>query len=136
MNINQATDYAFRAVLFLAKQPVGKVVEAQQIAQKEVVPMRFLLKIMPSLIKAGVIKSQRGVGGGYFLAREPKDISFLDIVEAIEGPIHVNRCLEDYSYCSKNGAPACPVHQTLGRIQEKLKLELREHNFGEILNRD
>lgn len=71
MNLNQATDYAFRAVLFLAGQGEGKVVEAQQIAQKEIIPMRFLLKIMPSLIKAGIIGSQRGVGGGYYLAKKP-----------------------------------------------------------------
>lgn len=133
MNINQATDYAFRAVLFLAKQPVGKVVEAQQIAQREVVPMRFLLKIMPSLIKAGIVRSQRGVGGGYFLAREPKDITFLDVVVAIEGPIHINKCLEDPGYCNKNGAATCQVHRSLASIQEKLADELKRHNFADIL---
>ena len=85
MTINQATDYGFRAVLYLAGQPRGTLVEAQAIAQNVVIPMRFLLKIMPSLIKAGIVKSQRGVGGGYALAREPGDITLLQILEAIEG---------------------------------------------------
>lgn len=135
MNINQATDYAFRAVLFLAGQPPGKVVEAQQISRQEVIPMRFLLKIMPSLIKAGVVRSQRGVGGGYMLAKTPSEINFLDIVEAIEGPIHINRCLEDYSYCSKKGAPECQVHRALADIQQKLVRDLESHKIADILTK-
>ena len=136
MNLNQATDYAFRAILFLARQPVGKVVEAQAISTKEVIPMRFLLKIMPSLIKAGIVRSQRGVGGGYALTKEPGEITLLDVVEAIEGPVKINRCLEDYNYCSKKGAPTCPVHQALDSIQEKLTGELSSHNFGQLLEKN
>lgn len=133
MKFNQATDYAFRAVLFLAKHPEGKVVEAQSIAQSEVVPMRFLLKIMPSLIKAGIVKSQRGVGGGYFLAKKPSNITLLDVFEAIEGPIHINRCLEDQAYCSKNGAPQCQIHHALASVQEAMVSEMKKVNFGQFL---
>ncbi|MDA8211715.1 MAG: Rrf2 family transcriptional regulator [Clostridia bacterium] len=134
MNINQATDYAFRAVLFLAKQRSGKVVEAQTIAEQEVIPMRFLLKIMPSLIKAGIVKSLRGVGGGYFLSKSPREITFLDVVEAMEGRIHINRCLEDNGYCSKQGAPTCQIHRSLAAIQANLVAELKNHNFGDLIN--
>ncbi|MHB1166996.1 MAG: RrF2 family transcriptional regulator [Carboxydocellales bacterium] len=133
MNINQATDYAFRAVLFLSKQPPGMLVEAQTIAKQEVIPMRFLLKLMPSLIKAGLIKSQRGVGGGYSLAKSPQEITLYDVLEAMEGPVHLNRCLENYGSCSKNGAPACRIHQTLANVQSQLVLELQKHNFGDLL---
>jgi Rrf2 family protein len=133
MNLNQATDYAFRAILHLANQPRGVMVEAQSIAQTQVVPMRFLLKIMPSLIKAGIVRSQRGVGGGYYLAKDPKDINLLDVVEAIEGPVTVNRCLADERYCSKQGAPTCQVHRALGEIQDILINELKSRNFGDFL---
>lgn len=71
MRLNQATDYAFRAVLYLAQLPPGEVVEAQVIARHEGIPMRFLLKILRLLTKAGIIYSYRGVGGGYALARPP-----------------------------------------------------------------
>lgn len=120
MIINQATDYGFRAVVFLAGQPQGAMVEAQVIAREVVIPMRFLLKIMPSLIKAGIVRSQRGAGGGYALARSPREISLLDILEAIEGPIRLNRCLIDVDLCSRGAAPACKVHQALGDIQTRL----------------
>lgn len=132
MNLNQATDYAFRAVLYLANKPRGEAVEAQEIALKQVVPMRFLLKIMPSLIKSGIVRSKRGVGGGYYLAKNPKEISFLDVVEAVEGPVAINRCLADAAYCNRQGVPNCQVHRALQGIQEKLVAELKRHNFGDL----
>lgn len=134
MNINQATDYAFRAVLYLAGQPLGEMVEAQAIAHRQVVPMRFLLKIMPSLIKAGIVKSQRGVGGGYALARSPEDISLLDVLVAIEGPIFLNRCLIDESYCSRHAAPECLVHQALGDIQKRLESDFESYSLADLLD--
>ncbi|PKM83395.1 MAG: Rrf2 family transcriptional regulator [Firmicutes bacterium HGW-Firmicutes-14] len=135
MKFNQATDYAFRAVLYLANQTRGKVVDAQTISQSQVIPMRFLLKIMPSLIKSRIVGSQRGVGGGYYLAKAPGEITLLDVVEAIEGPVTINKCLIDPSYCSKDGAPGCPVHRTLGEIQEKLVQELRNRNFDDLMHK-
>jgi Rrf2 family protein len=133
MNINQATDYGFRAILYLAGQTKGKVVEAQAIAQSQSIPMRFLLKIMPSLIKAGIVRSQRGVGGGYILAREPEEITLLDVIEAIEGPFHLNRCLIDESFCSKNGPPHCKVHQALEGIQQRLIHDFQSYTFAELM---
>jgi Rrf2 family protein len=133
MNINQATDYGFRAVLYLARNSGKKLVEAQTIARGEVVPMRFLLKIMPSLIKAGIVRSQRGVGGGYALARDPQDITLLDVLEAIEGPICLNRCLDD-DYCSKQGPPDCRIHQSLNAIQNNLSREFSRYNFADLLD--
>ncbi|MEN6391421.1 MAG: Rrf2 family transcriptional regulator [Syntrophomonas sp.] len=133
MNITQATDYAFRAVLYLGSQPAGEMVEAQAIARQQVVPMRFLLKIMPSLIKAGIVKSQRGVGGGYALARPPEEINLLDVLVAIEGPIFLNRCLIDESYCSRQAAPECLVHQALENIQKSLESDLESYSLADLL---
>lgn len=132
MILNQATDYAFRAVYYLSRLPIGEVVEAQRIAVQEHIPMRFLLKIMPSLIKAGIIKSVRGAGGGYALAKKPKDITLLEVVEAIEGPIKINKCLIEPKYCNKQAAPACVIHQTLGDIQATLVEELKKRNFADF----
>jgi len=134
MIINQATDYGFRAVLFLAGQEQGKMVEAQLIAREVVIPTRFLLKIMPSLIKAGIVRSQRGTGGGYALARIPGDISLLDILEAIEGPIHLNRCLIDPVHCSREAAPDCKVHQALAEIQERLAADFAHCTVADLLD--
>ncbi|HRY14010.1 MAG TPA: Rrf2 family transcriptional regulator [Syntrophomonadaceae bacterium] len=133
MNINQATDYGFRAVLYLAHKDSQEWVDAQTISEHEAIPIRFLLKIMPCLTKAGIVKSHRGVRGGYALARQPQDISLLDVIEAIEGPIYLNRCLEDEAHCSKQSAPACPIHRTLSDIQDQLVLELSRRTFAQMM---
>lgn len=136
MYLNQATDYAFRAVLFLAHQPDGMIVDSQTIAEREHIPTRFLLKIMPSLIRAGIVRSQRGAGGGYALAREPEAITLLDVLEAIEGPITLNRCLTDPDFCSKHGPGFCPVHSTLQEIQIELSKEFASRNFRQLIDRE
>ena len=85
MRLNQATDYAFRMVLYLASLPEGTKITGAALAEKQNIPERFLLKIMRSLTKAGIMKSYRGVEGGFALQRAPKDITLFDIIDAVEG---------------------------------------------------
>lgn len=132
MQLNRATDYALRAVLYLVKRLPEEIVPAQTIAESEEIPMRFLLSIMRSLIQAGIIKSYRGVDGGYSLAKQPQEITLLDVVEAVEGPVWLNRCLLDAKYCSKNAAGYCEVHRALEAIQTGLVRELGGYNFAEL----
>jgi len=132
MQLTQATDYAFRAVLYLARFASEEFINAQVIAEKEEIPMRFLLKIMRSLIKAGIVKSHRGVGGGYSLNKMPEEITLLDVVEAVEGPVIVNRCLISPQYCNKNWSGQCAIHRALFDIQNGLVNQLAKYNFLEI----
>jgi len=132
MQINQATDYSFRAALFLAAQSDLARADAQTIAREEKIPMRYLLKIMPALIKAGIVKSYRGIGGGYALNGDPAHITLLDILEAVEGPIALNRCLLDPALCSKEGPPHCKIHQALYAIQQRLEADLRSYTLKEL----
>lgn len=134
MQLNQATDYAFRAVLVLARLRPGEVVDARTIAAEEQIPLRFLLRILRSLVKAGIAASHRGAGGGYALARRPGEVTLLDVVEAVEGPIRINRCLLDPEYCSKRWADRCPVHRVLAGVQSVLARELAQHNFAELID--
>jgi len=133
MKLNQATDYAFRAVLHLAKLPPGEVVEAQVIAEKECVPIRFMLKILRLLARAGIVNSYRGVGGGYALARAPREITMLDVLTAVEGPVRINRCLVNPAYCSRQGPPHCAVHRALGSIQTMLIDQFQKYDFARLV---
>jgi len=133
MQLNQATDYAFRTVLHLAQLPPGSVVSGQTLAVREAIPPRFLLKIMQSLTQAGLVKSFRGVSGGFGLDRDPADISLLDIIKAIEGPLAIHRCLEDRQSCNKHCCHECPVHATLGRLQEAFTEGLRAATMASLL---
>jgi len=136
MLLNQATDYAFRAVLYLAQLLPGEVVEAQVIAEHECVPMRFLLKILRLLTKADITTSYRGIGGGYALAKAPREITLLDVLEAVEGPVRINRCLIDPDYCSKKGTPYCSIHQSLASIQQAIVREFSKYDFEQLAGRN
>ena len=129
MKLNQATDYAFRAILHLSRLPRGEVVEAKIIAEEEHIPIRFLLKIFRLLTRAGIVESYRGVSGGYALSRAPKEITIKDVVEAVEGPVRINRCLIDPEECNKRSTSRCPLHRALFSIQQTLENELEKYNF-------
>jgi len=135
MQLTQATDYSLRVVLYLATLEPGVVVTAKDISAHENVPMRFLLKTLRSLVKAGLLHSYRGPDGGYALAKEPKEITLRDVIEAVEGPVYINRCFIDEDYCTKHWTRACPVHRALNDIQKVLVQELDKYNFADLLAR-
>lgn len=132
MILNQATDYAFRAVLYLSLLQPGEIVEAKVISESQNIPLRFLLKILRSLARVGIVKSYQGVGGGYSLGKKPADITLRDVLEAVEGPIRINKCLIDPDYCNKQATPHCPVQCVLASIQQTISQEFDRYNFEQL----
>ena len=133
MQFNQATDYAFRVILHLASAPEGDIVNSQTIAEEQNIPVGFLQKIMRSLTQGEVVKSYRGIDGGFALAKPAKEISLLDIITIMEGPIDLQRCLKENSNCSKGCAPQCPVHEALAVIQNGFTQALGNVTFAGML---
>lgn len=135
MQFKQATDYAFRAVLNLALVTPGTVIKAQVLADEEAIPPRFLMKIMRSLIQAGLVASFRGVDGGFILAKAPEEITLLDVVNAMEGPLEIQRCLGDRELCNKHCSVACPVHSVLDLLQQQFTRGLQEATFATLVEK-
>ena len=133
MKLSQASDYAFRAILYLAKQGVGNRVDAQTISEVENIPKRFLLKTFRKLAQTDIIESYRGKYGGYALAKDPAEVTLLDVVEAVEGPIEVNRCLVEPEACNKEGADTCRIHHALFDVRETITDKLKEYTFAKLL---
>jgi Rrf2 family transcriptional regulator, iron-sulfur cluster assembly transcription factor len=132
MNLTQESDYAIRAVLILTQN--GEILDANSISKMGNIPIRFLLKLLGKLTKAGIVKSFRGVNGGYKLNREPKEINLKMIIEAIEGNIAINRCLYDVNTCNRKLNGDCCVHRALFSVQEKLTNALEKVNFEDFKN--
>ena len=86
MRVSAKVDYALRAVIELATAGDGPV-KGERIAQAQEIPLKFLENILGDLRQAGIVRSQRGVEGGYWLARPPEEISVADVVRTVEGPI-------------------------------------------------
>jgi Rrf2 family protein len=87
MRLTRASSYALHAVVYMAAQKEKRPVASHLIAEARGIPERFLLKVLKPLVSARVLHSIKGPNGGYRLARPAKDISMLEVVEAVDGPI-------------------------------------------------
>ena len=100
MQVSRRVDYALRAVIHLASEvPSGRVCTISEIAQREQIPRTFLEKIFQQLIRDGVVRSRRGPHGGYELGRPAEELTFRDVIEAVEGPIALNVCVGEHPDC-------------------------------------
>lgn len=136
MQFNQATDYAFRVIMHLAAFPEGEIVKSQAIAEEQNIPVGFLQKIMRALTQGNIVKSYRGIDGGFSLGKNPVDISLLDIITIMEGPVDLQRCLKETSACSKGCAPQCPVHTALAVIQKNFTQALGNVTFASLIEKN
>lgn len=133
MRITQEADYALRIILFLSKIGIDSRVDAKSISESEGVPSRFTLKILRKLTKAGLTKSYRGVGGGYSLDKNPESITMKDVIEAIDGPIYINKCIFDKEYCNLHRTNTCDIHKALNNVRKTLIEELESINFKNLI---
>jgi Rrf2 family protein len=131
MQITKQADYAVRAVMYLAGLADGRRAPTSQIAREQKIPPSFLAKIVSQLSVAGMVQTSRGARGGVTLAREPAQITLLEVVEAIDGPITLNECVVDPSVCTFG--VDCPVHGVWCQAQASLVKDLRATTFAALL---
>ncbi len=130
MQVTRQGDYGIRSVLFLARQPFKKISFVTEISDEYKIPRSFLAKILQKLVKAKIVRSYRGVKGGFSLARQARDISLLDVLEAIEGKVCMNICLYDRKRC--NFSKHCPVSPVWALAQGRFTDVLKKTNFEEL----
>jgi Rrf2 family protein len=95
MRLSRKSDYALRAVRYCSNLPKGQRGSINSIAESEKVPREFLAKILRDLTSNGILVSHQGVKGGYTLARKPREINFLHVIEAVDGPLHLSLSTEN-----------------------------------------
>ena len=119
MKISAKADYAVRAAAELAAAPIGRLVKGEDIARAQGIPLEFLENILRAMRVAGVVIAQRGIDGGYALARPPDQITVAEVLDAVEGPIAgVQRVpLEDLDY------PGAAAH--LGDVWIAMRASMR-----------
>ncbi len=130
MHITQESDYAVRIVYCLAR--CGQRRDARSISEEMCVTLRFSLKILGKLAGAGIVRSYKGNRGGYELARPAGEISLRDVIEAVEGPYRLTRCLEGEA-CSRGACGVCPFQKVFGQITDSVNRQLAETNFSALL---
>jgi Rrf2 family protein len=124
MQVSRKIDYALRAVIHLANEESRtRACSVAEIAARERAPRHFLEKIIQQLIHSGLVRSRRGPRGGYVLARPAEDVTFRDVIEAVEGPITLNTCVGEHADCFLIGT--CGM-QRVWREGQRRVLELFE----------
>jgi len=131
MQITRQADYAVRAVLYLAHIEPTQRAATSQVAQEQRIPPSFLAKIISQLSIAGLLHTSRGARGGVTLAREPKEITLLEVIEAIDGPILLNECVNGNNTCTFDND--CPLRPVWCEAQEELVGRLKSTNFQQLL---
>jgi len=131
MQITRQADYAVRAVLHLARVGNSERSATSTIAKEQNIPPSFLAKIISQLSIAGLLHTSRGARGGVTLARDPKEISLLEVVEAIDGPIQLNECVGDSGVCPFEDN--CPIKPVWCDAQDELVTRLKNTNFAQMI---
>ena len=135
MQITRQADYAVRAILYLAQVESngdnGRIATSS-VAKEQNIPSSFLAKIISQLSIAGLLNTLRGAHGGVRLAREPKNITLLEVVEAIDGPIQLNVCIGAPGSCPFE--PNCSVRLVWCDVQNELVTKLRNTNFAQLIS--
>jgi Rrf2 family protein len=117
-------------MIYLASIPQEAVVPFREIARQMDVPEDFLAKILKTLVDTGLVKSTRGPHGGYALAKMPPDISFLDVIEAVEGPVALNVCLDGEDACGHS--TACTMVSVWRQGQEQMLDVYRQSKLSDL----
>jgi len=133
--VRRNTDYALRMMVNLAKHYEKGPESTRSVSIEETVPYQLACKLMQRLNKAKLVESCMGAKGGYRLSKPPTEINILDIIETIQGPVSVNRCLLNLESCKRRGQ--CPISSKLKGLQENLNSYLSGITLDELaLNRE
>ncbi len=132
MQITRETDYAIRCVHYLSMKR-GTVTMVEEISREMCIPRSFLAKILQKLSKASIVKSYRGVKGGFELARDPGKITLLDVIEAIQGPVAMNLCALDERLCDFSST--CSIHPVWVEVRREVEKMLKKKNFEKLMSR-
>lgn len=131
MQFTKAEEYGIFGVLYLAGQPADRITPLSEISETQGVPEKFLAKIFQSLSRSGLVRSHRGVKGGFSLGRPADQISIREIVEEIQGPYFIAKCLHTKDICTRKD---CPINHLLHKAQEALIDVFDKHTVADLLS--
>lgn len=126
---SQTVEYALRAAVYLATRP-GEAATTEEVAERTQVPAPYLAKILQGLARHGLVKSQRGVGGGVMLAKSPEETTILEVVNAVEPFKRITTCPLGLS---THGTVLCPLHRRVDDALATVETAFRNTTLAEVL---
>lgn len=132
LRLTNAGDYAIRSMIFIASLPEDAVVLRSEICESQKIPSSFMAKILRSLVRAQLLRSTRGVNGGFSLAKNPAEITLLDVLEAIEGPLSLTDCVPTPEECAHSAN--CPANTVWAKVQDSIKKILNGTTLEDLVS--
>ena len=131
MQLKNSTDYAIRIVCYLAAQE--RMVSTSELSRKLNVSANYVPKIAKKLKNAKIVTACEGTNGGYMLAKQPENISLMDIISCVEETMAINRCLEEDRFCSRNLEDTCKIHKILLSLQNTYNNKLESVKVSDVI---
>ena len=132
LKLTKKADYGLIALRHLATAP--RSTSAKDIADAYRIPVPLLSKILQNLVKAGLLVSEQGTNGGYRLARDPHEITALEVIRTIDGPIILTHCFTEHAECDQSDL--CPVREPLRKVHEGILRLLSSITISDMSNDD
>lgn len=133
LKLSKKSEYGIIALKHMLNQPSGAVTKARDIAQMYNIPSEIMAKILQTLARKGVVQSAQGARGGYFLAKQPEDISLSEIIETIEGPVGIVDCVSTPA-CECEQGSNCNISDPFMVIQKQFMTFLSGISLADINN--
>jgi Rrf2 family protein len=139
MKLSKKTEYALRALVVMARDTAGRTFSIQEIATAERIPLKFLEQILLVLKNGGILRSKRGVGGGYQIAKPAKRISIGEVLELIDGPSEPVACAataHKQAACECGIMGSCALGQTLAELRDQVNAWLQKTTIADVIERE
>jgi FeS assembly SUF system regulator len=134
LRISRQTDYGVFLMTIFGREEPGKLISARDLVARTQLPLPMVSKILKGLARNGILDSQRGVHGGYYLSRPPAELSVAEIIEAIDGPIAITECVDEETGCRFKSV--CPMHSNWSRINGAIAQALTEVSLEQMCDWD
>jgi len=132
MRLTRECDYAFVVLVFLAEQKSTRTISCDEMAGLLTIPFDFLAKILQKLSRAALVVSKQGPHGGYYLARNPSEITFADVFRAIDDPVRLVECAE-LETCRCPRLSVCAIIETMRALHQKVMAGFDEVTVGDLI---
>lgn len=133
MKISTKGRYGLRTLMDVAVHQAKGPVNLNDIAGRQGISAKYLWQIVNLLKTAGFVRGTRGPKGGYVLLRDPAEITLLDVIQVLEGPVSLVECVDDPKYCSR--AEICVAHSVWEEVAQSIRGALQKITLAEILRR-
>lgn len=132
--LSKKTQYAFKALMYLAQNTDKGPVLIAEVAKKKKIPLKFLENILLELKKAGVLESKKGKGGGYYFAVPPAQVPVAKIIRLLDGPIALLPCvsLNFYERCKNCDEKSCGLHDMMVNVRDATLKVLEKRSLADM----